>query len=136
MNQKNKTNKNLKNNSKLCGNSSARLKTERNSFVVSVKIPSPFKRVYDIDDQDVGDYIQFEAVFDLPNDGTSTPNQLVFHVKMESSDSEQCDITIIGRTYRDTLIGSFPTSIFRLANVLYGFAQIKTKTVTQLVINA
>ncbi len=68
----------------------------------------------------------FEAVFELPGDGVS-PNQIAFQVHLESMDAQTCTVSIIGRTYRDTCIGSFDTSVKNLANILYGFARIETR---------
>ncbi len=84
---------------------------------------TPFKLLPNYDDQGA---IRFEAVFDLPNDGVST-NQLVFLVCMESADAQKCDIDIIGRTSKDTPLGSFQTATRNLGNVLYGFARIETR---------
>ena len=89
--------------------------------MLTPKIPSPFKHLPATD----FDGLRFEAVFDLPNDGTPTPNQLVILMEMESADSVNCQVSIIGRTYRDTLIGQFDTPINLLGNVLYGFARIQ-----------
>lgn len=91
------------------------------------KIPSPFKLL-----SGDGTNTEFEAVFDLPNDGCSN-NQLIVRVTMEITDSDVCDVTILGRTHRDTVIGTFTTRITSLGNVLYGFASIKQ--VPQLVFN-
>lgn len=84
------------------------------------KIPSPFKRVDDSDNA-----IAFEAAFDLPNDGTPSPNRLVLRVELESADDTDCYVYVIGETYRRTTIGSFKAPIASLANIVYGFGRVK-----------
>jgi len=86
------------------------------------KIPSPFKLLTHSEDG-----ITFEAIFDLPNDGTPTKNQLVINVSLEREDSDICTVSLIGRTFKDTLIGEFDCRIEKLGNVLYNFARVKTK---------
>lgn len=80
---------------------------------------SPFHRV---STQEPG--VAFEAVFDLPNDGTSV-NQIVFHVEMESFDSPNCEVSIRTRTFKDTLLIVTILPVSSLGNVLYNFAQVK-----------
>ena len=91
------------------------------------KIPSPFKRNYKTED-----IIGFEAVFDLPNDGTPTPNQLVIRVEMNSETSVKCDLMVMSRTYKDTIIMHGEVPISSLGNILYGFARIRSVPVLEI----
>jgi hypothetical protein len=89
------------------------------------KIPSPFKRFMSTSQFPEDDDILFEAVFDLPNDGTPTPNQLVVRVSMESADAGVCEVSLISRVSRDNYLGNFTCRVSALGDVLYGFAAIK-----------
>lgn len=89
----------------------------------AMKIPSPFKLI-----GSDGDCISFEAVFPLPNDGTGSDNLLVLRVDMDDVDSDTCSVSVIGRTFRDTLImRSDNIPVKSLGNILYGFATVRTR---------
>ena len=95
--------------------------------VENLKMKTPFKIVDPLNNI-VGneDGITYEAAFDLPNDGTSL-NQMVVHVWMESKEATVCDIALIGRTFKDTSLGTLrDVPVKNIANVLYGFASLKT----------
>jgi hypothetical protein len=92
-------------------------------------LPTPFKRIdyYGGDNMNPNDgCIAFEAVFDLPNDGCSN-NQIVFRCVMESDSDDTCQVYVIGRTSKDIILGQFDTKVKLLGNVLYGFAQVRTR---------
>ena len=84
------------------------------------KIPSPFKQINSVDAE-----IVFEAVFDLPDDGTQGGNRLVIRIQMNSMDAARCDFFVLTRTYKDTILMCGELPISSLGNLLYGFARIK-----------
>lgn len=93
----------------------------------AIKIPSPFKQI-----NSIAADIVFEAVFDLPDDGTSCGNKLVIHIQMNSMDSVKCDFIVMTRTFRDTILMEGELPISSLGNLLYGFARIKNVPVLEI----
>jgi hypothetical protein len=92
----------------------------------TTKIPSPFKRASHPDGA-----IAFEAVFDLPDDGAGA-NRLVIRVEMNSETSVDCDLMVMSRTYKDTIIMHDEVPISSLGNILYGFARIRSVPVLEI----
>jgi hypothetical protein len=84
------------------------------------KIPSPFKLI-----NSIAADIVFEAVFDLPDDGTQGGNKLVIRIQMNSETATKCDFLVMTRTYKDTILMEGELPISSLGNLLYGFARIK-----------
>lgn len=91
------------------------------------KIPSPFKQINSIDAD-----IVFEAVFDLPDDGTPGGNKLVIRIQMNSETATKCDFIVLTRTYKDTILVEGELPISSLGNLLYGFARIKNVPVLEI----
>ena len=91
------------------------------------KIPSPFKQINSLDAE-----IVFEAVFNLPDDGTQGGNRLVIRIQMNSMDAAKCDLMVMSRTYKDTIIMHSEVLITALGNILYGFARIRNIPVLEI----
>lgn len=86
----------------------------------TTKIPSPFKQINSVDTE-----IVFEAVFDLPDDGTPGGNKLVIRIQINSETATNCDFIVMTRTFKDTILMEGELPISSLGNLLYGFARIK-----------
>lgn len=91
-----------------------------------------FKRIRDpreqgFDFEEVANFA-IEAEFQLPNDGTPTPNTLVVQVIQDNGDDDTVIVRLVSRTSRDRVImvcNSVP--IEAVGNMLYGVAKIETK---------